>query len=209
MRLRTYLILSYLALIAILFVGAWFIDAHVMGELTKSAIKIADQAVNQVTEAHVLHSDRILTQMGEYVVKDKAEDVARELAYVLKGKKTDDYAKLRRDPRLRAIAIQSIYTPHGSAGYTDLYDQNGYILFHPDKNVEGRNQLDWEKEYPETTEMIKRSFKENYVQGFFTFFDKDKRSGRGSRCGSMSPAPRSSPRPSSTWMNFSSRRNSG
>ncbi len=123
----------------------------------------------------MLHSDRILTQMGQYVVRDKAEDVARELAYVLKGKKLDDYAKLRRDPGLRAIAIQSIYTPHGPAGYTDLYDRNGYILFHPDKNVEGRNQLDWEKEYPETTEMIKRSFKENHVQGFFTFFDKDKK----------------------------------
>ena len=111
--------------------------------------------------------------MGQYVVRDKAEDVARELAHALKGKTKADYAKLRRDPRLRAIAIQTIYTPHGSAGYTDLYDQDGYILFHPDKNVEGRNQLDWEKEYPETTEMIKRSFKENYVQGFFTFFDKD------------------------------------
>ena len=175
MRLRTYLILSYLALIAILSVGAWLIDAHVMGELTRSAIKIADQAVGNVTSDHVLHSDRILTQMGQYVVRDKAEDVARELAYVLKGKKLDDYAKLRRDPGLRAMAIQSIYTPHGPAGYTDLYDQNGYILFHPDPKVEGRNQLDWDKEYPETTEMIKRSFKENYVQGFFTFFDKDKK----------------------------------
>jgi hypothetical protein len=70
MRLRTYLILSYLALVVILSVGAWLIDAHVMGELTKSAIRIADQAVNQVTEAHVLHSDRILTQMGQYVVRD-------------------------------------------------------------------------------------------------------------------------------------------
>ena len=147
MRLRTYLILSYLALIVILFVGAWLINAHVMGEVTKSAIKIADQAINQVTVDHVLHSDRILTQMGQYVVRDKAEDVARELAYVLKGKKLDDYAKLRRDPVLRAIAIQSIYTPHGSAGYTDLYDRDGYILFHPDKNVEGRYQLDWEKEF--------------------------------------------------------------
>jgi class 3 adenylate cyclase/HAMP domain-containing protein len=175
MRLRTYLILSYVALIVILSAGAWFIDAHVMGELTKSAIKIADQAVTEVTEAHVLHSDDILTRMGKYVVKDKAEDVARELAYVLKGKKLDDYAKLRRDPGLRAIAIQSIYTPDGPAGYTDLYDTRGYILFHPDKNVEGRNQLDWDKEYPETTEMIKRSFKENHVQGFFTFFDKEKK----------------------------------
>jgi len=175
MRLRTYLILSYLALIAILFVGAWFIDAHVLGELTESAIKIADQAVGRVTEANVQHSDRILTHMGQYVVRDKAEDVARELAYILKGKKLDDYAKLRRDPRLRAIAMQSIYTPHGSAGYTDLYDRDGYILFHPDKNVEGRNQLDWQKEYPETTEMIKRSFTEEHVQGFYTFFDKDKK----------------------------------
>jgi len=175
MRLRTYLILSYLALIVILSAGAWFIDAHVMGELTKSSIKIADQAVSNVTSDHVLHSDRILTLMGQYVVKDKAEDVARELAYILKGKKLDDYAKLRRDPGLRAMAIQSIYTPHGPAGYTDLYDRDGYILFHPDKNVEGRNQLDWQKEYPETTEMIKRSFKENHVQGFFTFFDKDKK----------------------------------
>ena len=175
MRLRTYLILSYLALVVILSVGAWLIDAHVMGELTKSVIKIADQAVKQVTEAHVLHSDRILTQMGQYVVRDKAADVARELAYVLKGKKLNDYAKLRLIPGLRALAVQSIYTPHGSAGYTDLYDRDGYILFHPDKNVEGRNQLDWQEEYPETTEMIKRSFTEDQVQGFFTFFDKDKR----------------------------------
>ena len=175
MRLRTYLILSYLALIAILFVGAWVIDARVLGELTRSAIKIADQAVGHVTDANVLHSDRILTIMGQYVVRDKAEDVARELAHFLKGKTRADYARLRRDPKIRAIAVQSIYTPHGPAGYTDLYDREGYILFHPDQAVEGRNQVDWEQEYPETTEMIKRSFQEDYVQGFFKFFDKDKK----------------------------------
>ena len=39
--------------------------------------------------------------------------------------------------------------------------------------MEGRNQLELGKQYPETTEMIKRSFKEDNVQGFFTFFDKD------------------------------------
>jgi class 3 adenylate cyclase/HAMP domain-containing protein len=175
MRLRTYLILSYVALIVILFVGAWFIDAHVTDNLTKSSIRIADQAVSNVTDAHVLHSDRILTLMGQYVVRDKAEDVARELGYILKGKKLNDYDKLRRDPRLRAIAVQEIYTPDGPAGYTDLYDNRGYILFHPDKNVEGRNQLDWKDEYPETTALIKRSLTENFVQGFFTFFDKDKK----------------------------------
>jgi class 3 adenylate cyclase/HAMP domain-containing protein len=174
MKLRTYLLLSYLALIIILGIGAWLIDDYVLNDLTKSAIKIADRAVSQVTEANVRQSDHILTQVGEYIVKDKAEDVARELAYLLGGKKTYDYAGLQRDPFLRKIATQPIYTPDGSAGYVDLYDKNGYILFHPDKNVEGRNQLDWEKEYPETTKLIKRSFTTDYVKGYFTFFDKDK-----------------------------------
>jgi class 3 adenylate cyclase/HAMP domain-containing protein len=175
MKLRTYLLLSYLALIAILGIGAWFIDDYVMRDLTKSAITIADRAVYEVTQANVRHSDHILTQVGEYIVQDKAEDVARELGYVLGGKRTYDYAKLRRDPLLRKIATQSIYTPDGPAGYVDLYDKNGYILFHPDASVEGRNQLDWEKEYPETTELIRRSFTTNLVKGYFTFFDKHKR----------------------------------
>ncbi len=175
MRLRSYLILSYLGLIAILGVGAWCIDDYAMHDLTRHAINIADQAINNVTMANVRHSENILTQIGEYVVKDKAEDVARELAYLLGGKKTYDYAKLRANPMIRAIAVQQIYTPYGPGGYTDLYDKSGHILFHPDPAVEGRNQLDWEKQYPETTELIKRSFKQDHVEGYFTFFDKNKR----------------------------------
>jgi len=175
MKLRTYLILSYLALITLMFAGAWFIDDYVLRDVTRSAIRIADQAVSQVTTANVQHSENILTQIGEYVVREKAEEVARELAHALKGRNIHNYARLRRDHRLRAIAIQEIYTPHGPAGYTDVYDRRGYILFHPDKNVEGHNQLDWGKEYPETTELIKRSFTENYVQGYFNFFDKNKK----------------------------------
>ena len=164
-----------MALIFILFVGGWFIDVHVMGNLTRSSIRIADQAVSNVTASHVQHSDDILTRMGEYVVKDKAEDVARELAYVLKGKRPMITPNCAGIPG-SGPSPSSRFTPRtGPEGYTDLYDSPRLYPVHPDKNVEGRNQLDWEKEYPETTELIKRSFKENQVQGFFTFFDKDKR----------------------------------
>ena len=205
MKLRTSLLLSYLALIVILGAGAWFIDGYVMHDLTKSAITIADRAVSQVTAANVKHSDRLLTQLGEYIVKDKAEDVARELAYLLGGKPTYDYAKLRRDPFLRKIATQPIYTPDGPAGYVDLYAKDGYILFHPDKNVEGRNQLDWEKTYPEATELIKRSFSADHVKGYFTFFDKQNRERRRFSVRVHVPGTPSLSRLSSIWMNSFSR----
>jgi len=175
MKLRTYLLLSYAVLIAMIMGGAWLIDDYLTRDLPSTAINIAERALREATEANMRQLDQIITQMGEYIVQDKAEDVARELAYLLGGKKTYDYAKLRRDPLIRKIATQSIYTPYGPGGYVDLYDKNGFILFHPDKNVEGRNQLDWEKEYPETTELIKRSFTTNLVKGYFNFFDKNKK----------------------------------
>jgi class 3 adenylate cyclase/HAMP domain-containing protein len=175
MKLRTYLILSYLALIAILTAGTWFISNYVMGDFTKHTVNIANNAVKQVTAANVKHSENVLTSMGKYVVRDKAADVARELKYILRGYKHYNYAQMRRNPLIRAVALQTIYSPDGPAGYTDVYDRRGYILFHPDKHLEGHNQLEWAKQYPETTAQIKRSFKEDYVQGYFNFFDQKQR----------------------------------
>ena len=93
MKLRTYLILSYLALVAILTAGTWFIINFVMGDFTKHTVHIADNAVKQVTAEHVKYSDNVLTSMGKYVVRDKAADVARELKYILQGYKHYNYAQ--------------------------------------------------------------------------------------------------------------------
>jgi len=175
LSIRTYLLLSYLALILLLTVGMWAIANHFMYKLTERNLKLADASLHEITAADVQLSEKILTRVGEYIVQDKAEDVARELAHYFKGKKSYDYAQIRHNPNLRKVAIQKIYAWGEEAGYTDLYDQNGYILFHPDPNVEGRNQLDWQAEYPETTELVKRSLTENQVSGYFTFFDKQKR----------------------------------
>jgi len=178
MSIRTRILLSYLLLISMLILGLWVVAERVMEKVAAGNLRFAEQGVRAITTADYQMAKQILTNYGEYIVEDKAQDVAKELAYALAGRKTYNYEEMRRDPKLRAIATQTIYTAQGTAGYTDLYDQNGYILFHPDKDVEGRNQMDWEEKYPETTEMIKRSLKEDKVRGYYTFFDRDKKERR-------------------------------
>ncbi|MCX5889495.1 MAG: HAMP domain-containing protein [Deltaproteobacteria bacterium] len=175
LSIRTYLLLSYLALILLLIAGMAVVEDYATDVLLARSLKTSGQAMQTATAANIQVSKRILTAVGEYIVQDKAEDVARELAHYFKGKKGYDYAQIRHNPNLRKVAIQKIYAFGKEAGYTDLYDQHGYILFHPDPKVEGRNQLDWQEEYPETTELVKRSFTENQVSGYFTFFDHQKR----------------------------------
>jgi len=143
------------------------VAGRVLDNMTQGNLKFSAQGAKAITTADFQMAKEILTAYGEYIVKDKAQDVATELAHVLAGRKTFNYEELRRDPKVRAIAIQTLFTPHGPAGYTDLYDRHGYILFHPDRNVEGHNQLNWEKQYPETTALVKRSFKEDNVSGYF------------------------------------------
>jgi class 3 adenylate cyclase len=174
MSIRTYLALSYLALILLVTSGMFVVANRALDRLTLRNLTFAEEGALALTTANFELSKEVLTQVGEYVVQDKARDVAREVARLLGGKKTYDYARLRRDPKLRALATQAIYTPSGPAGYTDLYDKGGEILFHPDPKVEGQNQAneEWRRKYPETWELIKRSLSEDNVTGYFNFFDK-------------------------------------
>lgn len=177
MSIRTYLMISYLTLILLLTAGMWTIADRFLGEYSVHSLSLADTAVKNVTAANTKLSEQILSQLGEYVVKDKAEDVARELSNFWGGKEKIEYSRMRRDQHLRNIAIQKINTPYGVAGYTDLYDNQGEIIFHPDKGAEGQNQLLWRGGYPEAVELLKRSFQEN-VSGYFTSSDernKDRR----------------------------------
>src|SRR5271157_4927744 len=175
LSIRTYLIFSYMALVLLFTLWMGAVSDYSTDLLLRRSVETAETALKDTTAANLQLSEKILTRVGEYIIQDKAEDVAREVAHYLKGKTTYDYDQIRRNPNLRKVAIQKIYAAGKEAGYTDLYDQHGYILFHPDPQVEGRNQLDWQKEYPETTELVKRSFTENNVSGYFTFFDQNKR----------------------------------
>jgi serine phosphatase RsbU (regulator of sigma subunit) len=172
MSIRTHLILAFLGIILLMALGVLLVAALIAERSKAHTIIFAEELVNQIEAANYRLSQEVLTRYGEFMVEEKAEHVAKELAGLLGGRKTYNYAKLRRDSRLREIAIQNIYTPEGKAGFTDLYDKHGVMIFHPDKNVEGHHQSEWEHKYPELAELEHRSYKEKSVEGYYYFFDE-------------------------------------
>ena len=155
MSIRTQLLLSYLILIFLLILGIWLVDDQILDRMERENLIFAEEGVLALNAADNRVAEQILTAYGKYVIQDKAEDVANEMAYVLGGKKTYDYQAMRRDKTLRRIAIQKISTPEGIAGYTILFDKDGINIFHPDKHVEGRNYAQWRERYPEMWERWK------------------------------------------------------
>jgi class 3 adenylate cyclase len=106
-------------------------------------------------------------------VEDFAEGVAMELTYLLGGRKSFDYAALRRDPKIRRVAVQNISTPDGVAGYTDLLDIHGEAVLHPNQQVQGKNFSQWQGEFPEMWNLLVCAFTQPKVQGYYTFLDRD------------------------------------
>ncbi|MHB8066754.1 MAG: adenylate/guanylate cyclase domain-containing protein [Desulfobaccales bacterium] len=172
MSIRTYLILSYLALVFLLILGTLMGGLHLVGKLTSSNLSIAEDSIRGVTNANYQLSEEVLTQMGKQIIEAKTKEVATELGYLLQKEKDRNYQELRRDDKIRAVATQKIFTPEGEAGYMIVIDKNAENIFHPDKRVEGQNYEKWQQQYPEMWELVKSSIAHPKTEGYFTFFDK-------------------------------------
>ena len=179
MRIRTYLILSYIALILLLSLGMWAVDEFIVNRMTARNVIFAEEGVMRLTTANYQLSKQILTTFGENIVEDKAEDVKRELVYIFresfKGKQTISHDQLRRHPLIRKLATQEIFSPYGPAGHVDLIDNRGEAILHPYKNVEGKNLSQWKDEFPEMWKLVSQSFTDPLVKGYYTFVDGENR----------------------------------
>jgi len=173
MSIRTSLILSYLILVVLLTFGMLAGADWVGVRLRQQNLAFAEDGVQKITAANLEISEAILKKYGEYTVEDIAGAIARELSYLLAARKSYNYADMRRDPKLRRVAVQDILTPDGVAGYTDLLDIHGVAVLHPNPTVEGKNFVLWAGEFPEMWKLVERSFSQPKVKGYYTFLDRE------------------------------------
>jgi class 3 adenylate cyclase/HAMP domain-containing protein len=174
MSIRTSLLLSYLALVILLTLGMLAGADRVGKKLRQKNMAFAEDGVQKITAANLQISEEVMRKYGEFLVEDTAEDIARELTYILPlNKKSYNYATLRQDPRLRRVAVQNIMTPDGVAGYTDLVDIHGVAVLHPNHQVEGKNFAQWKQEFPDMWNLVESSFTQPKVKGYYIFLDRD------------------------------------
>ncbi|MFI5331899.1 MAG: adenylate/guanylate cyclase domain-containing protein [Desulfobaccales bacterium] len=175
MSIRTYLTLSYLGLIILLTGGMWVMGDRLSDRVAAQNLATAQKGSQKTIAANYQISEDLLTLYGQKIVELKVEGVVKGLALRLKNRDIHDYASLREDNELRKTATQGIDTPEGVVGFLMVSDEKGEVVFHPNRDVEGKNSLTWQQEYPEVREMVRRSLTEEKVSGYYTFKDRDGR----------------------------------
>jgi len=180
LKLKNKLLFSYSLIIAAILVAALYFSNSVLRDNLLSNQKISREEIGKLVLSNNLTTQRLLTELGERFVILQSELAAMELKIQLsKIKNLDNYKVIRKNPRIRRIATQCIEIPFEKlkikAGYIDLLDCNGIAVIHPNKSVEGKNYLEWEKKYPKMYELVEKAFHAKAVNGYYSFLDENKK----------------------------------
>lgn len=178
MRIRTKLSISYFVIIIVTGVLMILLARAMVDGLLESNLEAVEQALATLEHANLELTQKRLTLSGERSVQLKCQEVAAVLALMLKGQGFSDYDRLRTDPELRKVATQPVLSLDGEAGYVDVLDNRGVSVWHPNKTVEGRNFEEWKDRYPDMWTLVKRSFTEKMVTGYYRFIDRKNRERR-------------------------------
>jgi len=170
MKIKTILIISYLIIIFGLCGGFYFFIRFINKELTHHNFDVASRGIHEITLENYNLSTKVLTEIGQSVVAIKANSEAYRLADILEEiPQPYNYAELMSNTHLRAIATTPVHSYGGKSGYVDVYDTNGLSIWHPNKQIQGKNYKRWEKKYPEMWKLTKESFTKSFVTGYYTF----------------------------------------
>lgn len=125
-------------LLAFLIIGNMLFFSANFGVFKLKSIKdIGYDSLKEVSQASLKESTAALNKLGEQIIRDKAESVAREIEIFLrtlpKPNPKSPGPALSKNPQLRELAIAKV----GLTGYTGVQDDTGLCWFHPTPQVEG------------------------------------------------------------------------
>ena len=94
---------------------------------------LGSNSLNELGSASVRESTASLNKLGEQIIREKAEGVAKQIEIHLEAHPGLSGASLANDPRLQEIAVQRV----GQTGYTAVHNNKGVNYFHVNPKIVG------------------------------------------------------------------------
>jgi len=121
-------------LLAFLIIGnILFVSLNFGAFQFKSIKDIGFGSLSELSAAAVKESAASLNKLGERVIQEKAQDVAKQIEIFVKSQPKTPLSALSRNTKLKEIAVQKV----GETGYTAVHDTQGINHFHVNPKIVG------------------------------------------------------------------------
>ena len=121
-------------LLAFLIIGVMLFVSINLGPVQFVSIKdLGSNSLNELGTASLKESTASLNRLGERMIQEKAQDVAKQIEIYMKSHNQKSIATLANDSRLKEIAVQKV----GETGYTAVHDNRGINYFHVNPQIVG------------------------------------------------------------------------
>ena len=121
-------------LLAFLIIGIMLFVSVNLGPVQFVSIRdLGFNSLNELGTASLKESTASLNKLGEKMIQEKAQDVARQIEIYMKSHNQKSIAMLANDSRLKEIAVQKV----GETGYTAVHDNRGINYFHVNPQIVG------------------------------------------------------------------------
>ena len=170
-RLKTIIIISYIFIILIFFLGITFIvNSYILNALTETHIQYAETSVEQLTEKNKALAKQALRAVSRDFVNLYVTDAAKMLTPIIKGIKYANPAELRHNKKLHKLISQPIRYKNIKIGYTALTSSDGLVLIDPNPRVEGKFLAVWKDKFPAMLKLFNMAVKNGRSGGYYRFW---------------------------------------
>lgn len=154
-------------LLAFAFLGCVLFLNIDLGAFKFTSIRgIWSNSMNELGTASLKEATTALNKLGEQVILQKAEDVAKEIEIYYKSfKKAPSIEQLRNDPVMKELGVQKV----GKTGYTAIHDVNAINHFHANPKLVGFDLRSLASKLPEFVKILEAGLTGKPAFGYYNW----------------------------------------
>ncbi len=156
-------------LLAFIIIGSELFVSVDFGKVQFLSIKdLGVASLNELGGASLKESTTSLNNLGEKIIQEKAQDVAKQIEIYMKLHPVKSIRALSSDPYFKNIAVQKV----GETGYTAVHDNRGINYFHVNPQIVGTDLHALAPKLPDFVKILDEGLQKP-AHGYYDWKDAD------------------------------------